>query len=277
MCSTRLEPQVPPNLAAQAPLPSRETAPQINLDDLEMEVRYDLHKLGADLGESVEIATSSGELVVNAASLSQDMKQQLATLLAQKPGVRLEFQEPGTRRPSGRPTTLTPLPQIAAPQDDERLRNFFGGAQEEENYARLVLQTSTNVLAHLYALDDLAVRWSPEQGAHLSPEAKAQLATMVRDHARDVQAGVSDLRTRIDFLLKGLGSPEIAQIPAAGSATWQDASASALDAARLTDRILRSLLTTSDAPMPLDEALPKLEQSAQELDQAARELLASGG
>ena len=238
----RLEPQEPANLVAHAPAAPHETALRVNPDDLEMEVRSDLHKIGADLGETIEIAMSpSGELVVNAAGVSPQMRQQLAALLADKASVRLELQEPGTRGSPGRPTDLTVLPQTTTPQDDERLRNFFGGSQEEENYARSVLRVSANILAHLYALRDLAGRWPPEQAARLSPAAETQLATMVRDHARDLQAGMSQLRTHLDLLLKGFGYPDIAENTAGANTNWQNASASGLDAGRLTDRILRSL------------------------------------
>jgi hypothetical protein len=151
---------------------------------------------------------------------------------------------------------------------------LFGGADAEENYARPVLKISGDILAQLYALQDLAHRWPPDHETSLSAQAKAQLARMVRDHARGAGAGVSDLEAQVDFLLKGFGY-EILTATAATETTWQSASASSLFAARNTDRLLRSLLTTSDNPVSADVGLPQLQQSFRDLQRTSNELIAS--
>jgi hypothetical protein len=151
---------------------------------------------------------------------------------------------------------------------------FLGGADAEKNYTRGVLQTSNDLLAHLYALRELAVRWPPGEDSGLSAVAKSLLVAIVRDHARSIQTSVSELKPQIDFLLKGFGYETITEIPGAGNGNWRDASASARDTARTTDRILRSLLTTSQTPMSVNEALPKLKESVQALDNRVHELLA---
>ncbi|MBV8570174.1 MAG: hypothetical protein JO319_06155 [Acidobacteriaceae bacterium] len=269
----RLEPPEPSAAAPviHAPSARRNAVPTVNLDDLEMTVRYELHQMGADLGDSIEISRSQSELVVNAWGVSSQRKDQLTALLANKPGVQLEFQSPanGHRNPTH---AITAVPPRSA-QQDNRLLAFFGGADAEENYTRGVLQSSTDILAHLYALQELAVRWPPGQDSNLSSAAKTQFATMVRDHVHGVQTGLSELTPQIDFLLKGFGYEAIQTIPAAGSTSWQATTASTLERARTLDHILRSLLTTSETPMNVDEALPKLKQSVQELESGAHELL----
>lgn len=252
-------------------------APTVNLDALEMTVRYDLHRIGADLGANIEIVKRPpSEVAVNAAGASPQVKGQLAALLANKPGVVLEFQRPADGGNSGPATRIAAVPQSAARQSDQRLLNYFGDAQAEENYSRSVLESSTNVLAHLYALRDLAVRWSPEEEARLSADSKVQLAAMVRDHARGAQAAVSQLKTQLDSLLKGLGYQTLGEVPVSGVAmNWQNATGSSLDQARTADHILRSLLTTSATPMSLDDAVPHLQQSLRALQQSVDELPAS--
>lgn len=274
----RLEPSEPKSTRPpmHAPSAPRNVPPAVNLDDLEVAVRYDLHQMGADLGDSIEITPHApGELVVNAWGISPQRKAQLTTLLANKPAIELEFQPPMDDRRS--PTrAITPVPPSSS-QQDNRLMTFFGGPDAEENYTRGVLQASTDVLAHLYALHELAVRWPPGQDSDLSPNAKTQLAAIVRDHARSIQTSVSELESQIDFLLKGLGYHATSETPApaAAGANWQEASTSALEKARTSDHILRSLLTLSETPMSVSEALPKLKQSTQELETGAHELLAS--
>jgi hypothetical protein len=245
----------------------------VNLDDLEMTVRYDLHRIGADLGENIEIAARPpGELAVNASGASSGTKEKLAELLANKAGVRLEL-EP--RAAVANPSPVTTIPHTMAEPPDQRIMAFFGDAAAEENFARSALQASTGILAHLYALKELSHRWPAGRDGNLSTTAKAQLAAMLRDHADAIQAGASQLKPQVDFLLKGFGSPAAGEIRAVSATTWQDASASALKAARDTDHVLRSLLTSSDTPMSPDEGLPKLRQSVQDLERFLHELSAS--
>ncbi len=240
-----------------------------NLDDLEMSVRYELHRIGADLGEGIEITPRPpDQLAVNLASASPRTKEQVAALFGTIPGIKLEFQAPPTT------TNSTVIPRADQPQQapDDRLAQYFGGVAVEENYTRSVLQTTTDVLAHWYALRELAVRWPSEKDGQLSEDAKAKLTVMLRDHTNQLQTETSGLKKDLEVLLKDLSQPASNQTAIVSGANWQHSSSSGLEAALRVDRVLRSLLTTSDAPMSLDEALPKLHQSAIDLELAIGEL-----
>ncbi len=90
---------------------SRNAAPAVNLDDLEVTVRYDLHSLGADLGENIEITRSpSDRLVVNASAASPAVKEHLAAILSDKPGVELELSTPAGHLGMRRGGAITALP-----------------------------------------------------------------------------------------------------------------------------------------------------------------------
>ena len=56
--------------------------------------------------------------------------------------------------------------------------------------------------------------------------------------------------------------------------TWQKA-ASALEAGQRVDRVIRSLLTTSDTPLSPEDALRSLQQDLGALERAARDLQAA--
>ena len=261
------------NPAEPAPKAARTVAPAVNLDDLEMAVRYDLHRIGADLGEGIEVSAHPPDhVLVDARQVSLQTKERVLALLADKPGVELEFHAPEATGTGGQRVTKM-IPQAASPTPlDRRLVMFFGSSEAQENYTRSVLEATNNVLAHLYALGNLAGRWPTDQENRLSAGAKTRLQTMVTDHAREVTAVTSDLEEQLDPLMKsfGLSVPENISMPA--GVTWQQASSSALGAAQHVDRMLRSLLTTSDAPLSPDDALPQLHQSLRDLGQAAREL-----
>jgi hypothetical protein len=72
--------------------------------------------------------------------------------------------------------------------------------------------------------------------------------------------GTSTLKKELQVILKG--EQANSQPIATRGIGWQDASSAGLNAASIVDRALRALLTISDAPLSLDQALPKLHQGS---------------
>jgi hypothetical protein len=262
-----------PTRSAELPDTTGEASPA-KLDDLEMDVRYALHGIGADLGEGIEIAARPpNRLVINAATASPQRRKQLETLFGSKPGVRLEFEESVNDRVPKRAaakTIVIPDSDQSSQTPDGRLSQYFGSPTAQENYARSVLQTSTDILAHLYALRELADRWPAVSDGALSPESKAKLAAMVRGHARELQTGTSTLRKKLQLISNGDQPTD--QRTATGGIRWQEAGSFGLDAALIVDRTLRALLTVSDVPLSLDQALPRLQKGSRDLELAIDEL-----
>ncbi len=258
---------------ASAPSPIHHAVVAPNLDDVEVDVRYRLHGIGADLGESIEVIRAAGQVVVDAWPVSPSRKAELARALEDKPGVRLEFQPPD--EPAGSKVTAI-LPRApSAQQPDQRLTKFFGSPETEEDYTRAVLQTRKALLAHLYALRTLASRWPREAEAHLSAPARDELSWMVLDHAAGVRFALLDLHATLNPLLEHFGYAATPVASQGESSGWQDSAATALEAARSMERTLLSLLTTSDQPASVDEALPKLQRELQALDRIVTSLPAS--
>lgn len=270
----------PPSLPAASVSGSREaevltgkTTP-VNLDDLEMDVRSALHLMGADLGESIEIVVRPpNRLLIKAAGVSPKRKEQLTTLWGNKQAVRLDFEEPATDAVPRRTAAKTMAIQDADQARQTNLSQYFNSPAAQENYARTVLKTSTGILAHLYALRELASRWPPASEGRLSTDSKAKLIVMLRDHATELRTGTTTLKQDLQLILRG--EPANGQPTVTGSSNWQDASSSGLDAASTIDRTLRALLTMSDAPLSLDQALSKLHQASRDLELALNELAQS--
>jgi hypothetical protein len=245
-----------------------------NLDDIEIKVRYGLHSIGADLGESIELARADGQVVVNAWPLSPSRKVELGKVLGDEPAVRLEFQP---RDEPAAPKATVVLPWAPSPQPpDQRLTKFFGSVVTEEDYVRGVLQSRKELLAHLYAMRALALRWPPDEETHLSAPARDQLSRMVRDHAAGARFALLDLHAALNPLLGHFGYAVTPAVSPNETAAWQDSAVAALEAAKRMERTLLSLLTTSDSPASVDEALPKLQRELEELDRIVSSLPASG-
>jgi hypothetical protein len=247
-------------------------APTINLEDLEMTVRFDLHRIGADLGEGIEISDAPPDhVLVDARQVSPQLKAQVVALLANMPGVQLEVATP-SRGAAANVTKVIPQQAPSNTPPDQRLVMFFGNAEAQENYTRLVLETDNAVAARLYALGDLAARWPQDQQGRLSATAKGRLESMVYDHAREVLTETATLDKYLDPLLKAFDHPlNRNMVPTSGIA-WQQASRTALEATQRVDRLLRSLLTTSDDPLTPDQAVPQLQQRLNDLARSVREL-----
>ena len=215
------EPATPGSRAA-APGLSGESTP-VNLDDLEMAVRSALHGIGADLGEDIVIvARPPNQLVINAAGASSQRKEQLQALFGNKPGVRLNFEEPANdvaaRRPAAK-TIVIPGADRRDRRQEARLSQYFGSPVALEDYTRSVLQTSSDILAHLYALRELAGRWPPERGGRLSADSKAKLTIMLRDHARELRTGSATLKKELQLILKAEQAND--QPAASSGVNWQ--------------------------------------------------------
>ena len=246
--------------------------PTVNLEDLEMTVRFDLHRIGADLGEGIEISAAPPDhVLVDARQVSPQLKAQVVALLANMPGVQLEVATP-SRGAAANVTKVIPQQAPSNTPPDQRLVMFFGSAEAQENYTRLVLETDNAVVTRLYALGDLAARWSPDQQGRLSATAKSRLESMVYDHAHEVLTETATLDKYLDPLLKAFDHPLNRNIVPASGIAWQQASRTALEATQRVDRLLRSLLTTSDDPLTPDQAVPQLQQRLNDLARSVREL-----
>lgn len=268
------EPSVRIPILASAPHSIQHRVVVPNLDDLEVRVRYGLHSIGADMGESIEVTRGAGQVVVDAWPVPPSRKAELAQVLGDKPGVRLDFLPPDDPTAS-KVMVILPGRSSLQPPEDQRLARFFGSPEVEENYTRSVLETRKVLLAHLYALQTLANRWPPEAEAQLSTPAREQLSGMVQDHSAGARAALLDLHSALDPLLEHFGYTAAPAIPANETMRWQNSAVAALESARSTERTLLSLLTTSDTPAYVDDALPKLQLELQELGHIIDSLPAS--
>jgi hypothetical protein len=259
------EPKVP---VYRTPRPARHIAPAEDLahapspDDTEMNVRFVLHQIGADLGEPVQVLTTpGGQVVVQAWGTSAGRRRLIRQLLQDDPHVSVELDPPPD---ADSLEGVVPLPAASPPavstgsaarRDDVRLSKWFGSSAAEADFAHSVLAASTDLLARLYAMKQLADRWPPEPEARLSGRARQELGAMIADDAGSASQRCTELRLMIDALARDLG-PAGETPPEEQQGPWQNAAVDGLDAAKQADLALRSILTTSNEPMPLDQALP---------------------
>lgn len=248
--------------------------PEINLDQVQLNVLATLHRLHADLGEPVTVTHSSRTVDVGVWQLPPDRQSEIRMALQDEPGVLIQTTAPASRPMTAAVSPPVPDPspaptRIAVPSEDEdqRLLKFFGEPEREQTFTRDALAKSTIILAHLYALRNLQAQFPPEREATLSPADQAQLASIIQDHAADVLVSLSDLQSQLAPLNNAFNVVATTSGSELDSSAtrWQDASLDSLGVARSADHLLRSVLTTSETPVAPDTALPELQQKLSHL------------
>lgn len=253
-------------------IPTEPSTP--NADDLEMSVRYAIHGIQADLGEGIDVVSSGpGSVTVNAAGASQGIKEKLNAMFAGRRDVQVILAVPANQTPGTSRRTITQVVASGQAIRDPRLAKVFETGTAQEDYTRSLLQSGSIVLSRLHALQEIAKRWPEDK--QLSVKAKGQLIEMVQNHIRELRKGVTVWTTDLDVLLNGLGYEKIPLASGPNPPDWRQASARGLDAALGVDRTIRSLLTVSDRPIAIDEALPQLRSAIADLQNATHSLRAA--
>jgi hypothetical protein len=231
-----------------------------------------LYELKADLGEPVTVTRSAGSIQVGLWELSPERKRQLTQPLQAIPGVQVLTAVPPA--PAGhqpgryRTVFFNPPIRITASTagPDQTLVAFLDSHGTEEKYTRQVLANSSALLAHLYALRNLAEQFPLSQETTFAAEDRSKLHAMIRDHATEA-AQLLALQEQQIIPLADLfhishaeGSHQAGISPA-----WQDESIRALNAGKATDHLLRGLLATDKALLSPAAALPQIDDRLGEL------------
>ena len=257
---------LPPSSIA-ASRPAREAAPDhtATAGD-ELRVIDALHRIGADLGEPVEVSRTKGSGVQVAASgLDAARKEQLRALLAGLPWVTLVSDEPQQtvsgaqedqrrdRRSSTAPVSLLQL----------QLQSYLGGSAALQKFTDGILDASDGAMARAHALRNLAERFSQDQEQTLSTAERALLLTLRREHASALKELV---RQMVQLVQPVLPMPEKPQQPVARADSWQESTRDVLESTRQVDRLLNQMLAGGDSeqarqhtPQELASALAALQ------------------
>jgi hypothetical protein len=241
----------------------------------ELEVLAALHKIGADLGDPVQVTLADGRVAVEGAGLAPDRQRQIHALLDAHPNVVVRFTEPapgGGISPAGGDVAPTPLPP--APRLEARLEELAGGHAQWEDLSSRLLDANEAAMARAYALRGLAQRFPPAVATALSAAERHTLQALAAEHAIAMAAQVEAIEGNLGPVLAGLGAPIPKSTPA-HFAAWQTASEETFAAARRQEILLSLLLGvapgTQPAGLPADLART-LAEVRSDLDECLRVL-----
>ena len=231
-----LRPVVPSRPAALAPRSSA------SISD-ELQVVTTLHRIGADLGDPVEVSFVDGKVLVSGAGVSPERQRQVHELLDGNPNVEVRFSQPEAM--------LTP-PAAPAPATggdtanvglQTRIERQLGGRAAFERFSAHVLDGNEAAMSHAYALRSVAERFKPASEASMEMADRAQLHQLARDHVAALSTQVRAMENALGPVLAGLGGKAAASPSAtATDAAWQQAAEDSFRASRRLEVLLSIML-----------------------------------
>jgi hypothetical protein len=223
-----------------ATVPSGET---VSVSDV-LPVLAELHKIGADLGEQVDVNPIGGKLVVTGVGIPAARQQQIQAQLEKFPNVTVQFAEPGAPPPVA---AQPPNTAVAPPTDNSgggiaaQVERQLGGKPQFERFSSQMLDWNDSAMARAYALRRLAERFPASVEASFSPEDRHILRQMARENAAALAGLAARMNRTLNPVLVALGGQTAAPSPPAADA-WQPAAEDLLLTAKRVERRLSILL-----------------------------------
>jgi anti-sigma factor RsiW len=262
---TESAPESAPDSATARPPASHAASepPPVTADD-ELNTIASLHRIGADLGDPIEVVRKQNAIVVSAAGLDTARADQLRAALSGLPQVSLQF---STGSPS-LPPASSHAPLVESGQKsplDPQISRLFNDRVEFQKLVDTTLQSSEAMMDRAHALKMLADRFPPAVAAQMSPRSAALLTSIRREHVLAMANHVAAInRSMAPVLRSTSGMARLSQEPAA-PANWQELTYQLFSSAQMVDRLVGMLLaptagsaTSDSAPSDLAAALGNL-------------------
>lgn len=247
----------------------------------ELEVRYALHRVGACLGDPIEVEVfADGQVTVRGLVDDESRLEAIGQTLRELPYVRLEVRvapvgsgstgDPVAGEQSGsgpRPRHLVVGEKVLI---EAQLVSWLRQSHREAELPARIVQFANDatlatgsVLAHAWAVRKLHIAFPPERAAELRPPSRWILEDMLQEHLAAIQERAA---TVLDMLEPVLGTPSS---PGEGEPALEGFKQEVEDLFRLaaeTDRLSRGvfgvtrleLVEESEAPSLLMENLARL-------------------
>ncbi len=211
----------------------------------ELQVFLRLRRMGADLGEPIEIQRTERSVIVRAAGLAASRQLELKNVLADLPRVSVDLTEAPTSPASVVSSSSTTVRAGASPTQD-RIQQFVGGRPAFERLASQVLDASDRAMARAHALRRLAERFPAQAEASMDLTGREQLATLHREHTAVLEREAESLRAAIGPVLTALGAADPV-LTVTVPATWQEGALRIFESSLKLDRQLSATLGASSA------------------------------
>lgn len=270
---------VPPSRLAVVP-----PRPSVSISD-ELQVLSALHRIGADLGDPIQITLAPDKVIVSGTGVDPQHRQVIQRTLESMPNVAVQFSEPvAAPIPEGR-ASAEPAPsgtvRASAPNSriQNRLEEQLGGPVQFERFSSQILDVNEGVVSHAHALRNLAQLFPSASELGLSPEDRRVLREMAREDVTTLSATVNNLQHVLTPVLASLGgsAPRRTVSP---DTSWQASAEDLVRASRRVQVLLSVLMGVapgqSSNELP-SEVLSAISELRADLDRCQQLLAQEGG
>ena len=262
--------------AAAAPVlpvhPSRFTPPPESLAAIatpgdELAVLAALHRLGADLGDPIEVARAGGEIVVTGTGIGLDRQQEIIEELRAMPRVAVRFSSEPTESfaPEERSPSRISVGAGAGPLQLELEKRLRGRAAFEQ-FADQVFDMTDAFMERAHALRRLAQSFPPDVETQLTAPQRQLLERLRQEHARALLEYVTGAEGHIR---SALGVTLENRPPVNAPGKWQAETEPLFAEAQHVESMLVALLGGSPDQMQSPELLAQAAASLAQLRKRA--------
>jgi hypothetical protein len=210
----------------------------------ELQVLAALHRIGADLGDPIEVTREQGHLLVSGVGIESKRQRQVQEALSGSPNVRIRFSEPavGPSRTSLEGSTNNSSGMEALPLRS-RMEKQVGGHQNFEQLSAHVLDASDTLMSRVYALRRLAERFPRQAELQLSPEDRQLLSQLNHEHAVVLARQSREMEQLLTGVLSPLGGMANTSTGVAlSSELWQSSAEEIFASARRVETLVAVML-----------------------------------
>jgi hypothetical protein len=222
----------------------------------ELHVLASLHRVGADLGDPIEISRAGGDILVAGVGITPQRQQEIHDALGAQKHVVVRFSEPA-------PARLEPekegTPDIQ--QFQSQIAEQIGGRVDFLQLAAQVLDLSEPMMARAYALRRLAERIPAEVEAELSAQDRQLLKSLQQEHIDALRRQTAE----IDRLLR----PALEAVTGVARASPDSITSSSAEelfqSARRVEKLLAVMFGAAPPESPGDQVPSQLLSSLAQL------------
>lgn len=229
----------PPARTANDPDTIKPAAPHGATAADELAVFAALHRLGADLGDPVEVTRDADTIVVSGAGLPEDRRKEIRAELGGLPRVSVRFDDPAAGATLPEPAAPSTAPPTAMRSNTE-LERRLGGRAAYDQFVDRVLDGTDAMMARVHALRRLANRFPSDTETKLRAADRALLRRVAAEHATALARSVAELENTFKPVLHSRSERQGKAQSQAES--WQAATVALFPVARRADSLVVDML-----------------------------------
>jgi hypothetical protein len=222
----------------------------------ELHVLASLHRVGADLGDPIEVSRAGGDILVDGVGIAPQRQQEIHDALSAQRHVVVRFSEPAPAKLEPEREAHPDIQQLQAQMAEQ-----IGGRVDFSQLATQVLDMSESMMARAYALRRLAERIPTEVETELSSQDRQLLKSLQQEHTEALRRQTAE----IDRLLRpALESVRVAP-PSSPDSIAHSSAEELFQSARRVEKLLAVMFGAAPPESPGDQVPSQLLSSLAQL------------